>query len=95
MAWQSKIQHDIESVKTSAVIVGPSGIGPWQNRELDAILQLFIERKRPVIPVILPSCRSVPELPVFLRSFGWVDYRTLDPDPLEQLVWGIVGKRDP
>jgi len=24
-----------------------------------------------------------------------VDYRTLDPDPLEQLVWGIVGKRDP
>jgi hypothetical protein len=45
---------------------------------------------RDVIPVILTSCKAAPELPLFLRSFGCVDYRTLDADPLEQLVWGLV-----
>lgn len=92
MTWQSKIQEDIESVRSCAVIVGPSGSGPWQKREIDAILQLFVERNLPVIPVILPSCSSVPDFPMFLRSFGWVDYRTLDPDPLEQLIWAISGR---
>lgn len=93
ITWQSKIQQDIESIRSCAVILGPAGIGPWQKREVDAILQLFVERNLAVIPVILPSCGSVPELPTFLRSFGWVDYRTLDPDPLEQLIWGISGRR--
>jgi hypothetical protein len=23
----------------------------------------------------------------------WVDFRKEDPDPLEQLVWGITGQR--
>jgi hypothetical protein len=91
--WQSQIQNDIESIRSCAVVVGPSGLGPWQKREVDAILQLFVERGSPVIPVILPSCRSVPELPLFLKAFGWVDYRTLDPDPLERLIWGISGGR--
>lgn len=91
--WQSRIQHDIESIRSCAVVVGSPGLGPWQKREVDAVLQLFVERGSPVIPVILPSCRSVPDLPLFLRAFGWVDYRTLDPDPLEQLIWGISGRR--
>jgi hypothetical protein len=92
MTWLSKIQQYIESVKSCAVIVGPSGSGPWQKREVDAILQLFVERNLPVIPAILPTCSAVPELPMFLRSVAWVDYRTLDPDPLEQLIWGISGR---
>ena len=91
--WQSKIQADIERIKSCAVIVGPSGIGPWQTREVDAALQLFVEKRVPIIPVLLPSSGTVPDLPIFLRSFGWVDYRTLDPDPFERLVWGITGKR--
>jgi hypothetical protein len=43
--------------------------------------------------VLLPGCPDVPELPVFLRSFGYVDFRRHEPDPLEQLIWGITGKR--
>jgi hypothetical protein len=91
--WHSKIQQDIELIGSCAVIVGRAGIGPWQRREIEAVLQLFVERKHAIIPVILPSCQSVPELPIFLRSFEWVDYRTLDPDRLEQLIWGISGRR--
>jgi TIR domain len=93
--WQSRILESIKSIKSCAVVVGPSGQGPWQRREVEAMLQLFVERSLPVIPVILPSCGSVPDLPLFLKSFGWVDYRTLDPDPLEQLIWGVSGRRSP
>lgn len=94
-AWQRQLQESIASIKSCAVIVGPSGEGPWQQHEVDTILQLFVKRALPIIPVILPSCRSVPDLPLFLTNFGWVDYRTLDPDPLEQLIWGISGRRSP
>jgi hypothetical protein len=93
--WQSLIQESIKSIKSCAVVVGRSGQGPWQQLEVDAILGLFVKRGLPVIPVILPSCEVVPELPLFMQSFGWVDYRTLDPDPLEQLIWGISGRRSP
>ena len=93
MAWLQKLQEDFPKIKSSAIIVGQHGIGPWQNQEVGAILQLFVEHSRPIIPVILPSCQSVPDLPLFLRNLTWVDYRTLDPDPLDQLVWGVKGRR--
>ena len=32
-------------------------------------------------------------MPVFLKSRTWVDFRSWDPDPLKQLVWGITGER--
>lgn len=91
--WLKKLQDDIAKVKSVAVIVGRSGIGPWQSLEIESAIRRFVEKGTSVIPTILPSCKAPPELPDFLRSFGWVDYRTLDPDPLEQLIWGIRGKR--
>ena len=34
-----------------------------------------------------------PRLPAFLSSWHMVDMRQPDPDPFEQLVWGITGER--
>jgi TIR domain len=93
LTWQAKLEQDIEAIGSCAVIVGPSGVGPWQRREVEAALQLFVERGRAIVPVILPSCSKVPDLPLFLRSFAWVDYRSLDPDPIEQLERAIAGQR--
>ena len=92
-AWPEKLQHDIQAVKSCAVIVGHSGLGPWQRREVAAALQLFVERGQVMVPVLLPSCGTVPDLPLFLRAVGWVDYRSLDPDPVEQLVDALAGQR--
>ena len=47
----------------------------------------------PVIPVILSDCENAPQLPPFLESMTWVDFRKQDPDPLESLIWGITGER--
>jgi hypothetical protein len=92
-SWQDVLEEKIGTIETAAVFVGSSGIGPWQNRELNALLSEFVRRKCPVIPVILSEARRVPKLPIFLRQLQWVDFRDRPRDALDRLVWGITGKR--
>jgi hypothetical protein len=91
--WQSLLEEQIETISTVAIFVGPSGIGPWQNAEMRSFLSEFANRKCPVIPVILADCKTVPQLPLFLRQFTWVDFRKAKPSPMEQLLWGITGEK--
>jgi hypothetical protein len=92
-AWQDELQTTIPKIRTVAVIVGPNGKGPWQDMELRAFLSEFANRGCRVIPVILADAPSVPELPLFLQQFTWVDFRGNDPSPLDRLLWGITGRR--
>lgn len=90
LPWQSALEKVIESIPAAAVIVG-SQIGPWQDQELAGFLRQFVRRRCPVIPVLLPSAQRV-KLPVFLDGMTWVDLTAIDPDPLDQLEWGITGR---
>lgn len=90
--WQKELEKQISMCKSAAVFVGKSGIGPWQDMELDVLLRRLVKSGLPVIPVILPDCETIPDLPIFLESMTWVDFREEDPTPLKQLIWGITGK---
>lgn len=92
-AWQPLLEKQLGTIKSAAVFVGSAGLGPWQEQEMYGLLREFVDRKSPVIPVLLPDAPSKPELPLFLRALTWVDFRSADPDPLSLLVWGITGKR--
>lgn len=92
--WQEALEDIIESAKSVAVLVGKDGIGPWQNVEMRACLAELVAKRRPVIPVLLPGAAERPELPLFLRSFTWVDLRSgLQKDGLDRLEWGIRGEK--
>lgn len=91
--WQDGLEEQIPQIRAAAVFVGASGIGPWQNVEVKAFLREFVRRQCPIIPVILPDCTNVPQLPLFLGQFTWVDFRKSTPDPYNQLLWGITGKK--
>ena len=91
--WQDLLEQQIESIRSVAVFVGAAGVGPWQDVEIRAFLSEFVNRRCPVIPVILADCEEVPELPLFMRQFTWVDFRKNQPTPFGQLVWGITGQR--
>ncbi len=93
--WTKELEKQICDIKAAAVFVGKSGIGPWQNIEIDALLREFIENKYPVMPVILESCCNTPDIPIFLKRFTWVDFRKQEPNPLQQLIWGITGNPAP
>ncbi len=73
--------------------MGKNGIGPWQRSELNAFLREFVARGCPVIPILLKDAPTKPDLPIFLKGIVWVDFRKQDPDPMEQLTWGITGER--
>jgi hypothetical protein len=92
--WQYELEKQIESINAVAVFAGQQGLGPWQSQEIYAFLQELMSRNCPVIPVMLPETRMQPhQLPIFLRSRHWVDFRLQQPDPFSQLIFGITGKR--
>jgi len=92
LRWQEVLEEEIERIPAAAVFVGDSGIGPWQRSEINAILRQFARRRCPVIPVLLPSCSGVPQLPALLEAHAWVDFRKASPDPLRRLIWGVKGQ---
>src|ERR1044072_4420075 len=93
--WQRVLEEQIANIRSAAVFVGGDGIGPWQRQELDGFLREFNKRVCPVTPVMLPGAGGEPQLPLFLRGMTWVDFRVSAPDPLDQLHWGITGRRPP
>ncbi|HLI88570.1 MAG TPA: TIR domain-containing protein [Ktedonobacteraceae bacterium] len=93
LPWQRLLEQQIERIKSAAVFIGKSGVGPWQQMELEAFLREFTRRGCPVIPVILADAPGTPQLPIFLQGMTWVDFRKQDPDPVTRLIWGITGKK--
>jgi hypothetical protein len=92
--WQKELNKQLRKVRSAAVFVGARGPGPWQDLEMETLLQDIGRRKRPIIPVILPGRRGNPRLPGFLDMWHRVDMRVPDPDPFQQLIWGITGHKD-
>jgi len=91
--WHDALEEIIRTVNVAAVLVGQDGMGPWQMPEMRGCLVQFVERKMPVIPVLLPGSGNAPELPLFLRQFTWVDFRKgLTKAGLDRLEWGITGR---
>lgn len=90
---QRLLEQQIKKIKSVAVFVGSDGIGPWQQVEVETFLREFVNRGCPVIPVLLPNAPTAPQLPPFLKIMTWVDFRVQDPDPVEQLIWGITGEK--
>ena len=90
--WDDDIGKQIETAKSAAVFVGQSGVGPWQNREIIALLKQLDNRRCPVIPVVLRSAKTTQDLPWYLESLHSVDFRTVSY-PLKRLIWGITGQK--
>ena len=88
--WIPEIEKQVREIDAAAVFVGTSGIGPWQDEEVDTFLRQFHKRKCPVIPVLLPGCSPDPELPPFLDGRTRVDFRGDADEAFELLVWGIT-----
>ncbi|HKH45856.1 MAG TPA: toll/interleukin-1 receptor domain-containing protein [Thermoanaerobaculia bacterium] len=92
--WQEALEEVIETTRASAVLVGKDGLGPWQDQEMRGCLSEFVERKLPIIPVLLPGALEVPKLPFFLKRFTWVDLRGgLTEEGLNRLQWGATGEK--
>jgi len=92
--WQDGLAAGIRASASVLVCIGASGIGPWEDEEQQAALDLAAHEQRPVIPVLLPGAPERPALSLFLKNRTWVDLRAgIDTAGIGRLVWGITGDR--
>jgi hypothetical protein len=92
--WQEAREEAIETVRSSAILIGTDGLGPWEVSEMRGSLAECVKRGIPVIPVLLPGAPIRPILPLFLAQYTWVDLRGgLSNEGLDRLEWGITGAK--
>jgi hypothetical protein len=90
---QAQQSAQIIKIKSAAVFVGKYAVEGWQALQVEALLNEFVKRQIPVIPVLLQDAPQQPELSPFLGTLVWVDFHKNYPDPMARLVWGITGVR--
>lgn len=90
--WQPLLDEGLRNSRAIAACVGKSGIGPWQDEEVQSAMRMAVRDKRPVIPVLLPGAGAEPPLPPFLANRTWVDCRNgFTEEALLRIEWGITG----
>lgn len=89
--WQPELEEIIARVPAAAVVIGGQR-GPWQTREIYAFIQQSVSRGCAIVPVLLPDANTA-DLPVFLQGLTWVNLAVPEPDPIDQLVWGVTGQQ--
>ncbi len=94
-SWVDGLHRGLQASATCAVFVGSSGEGPWHETEIrNALIFRAKDPNFRMIPVLLPSAKHEPELPPFLPTFLWVDFRgksLADDDACWRLECGIRG----
>jgi hypothetical protein len=71
--WQAALEKVLLSCRAAAVLIGPHGLGSWQQREKELALDRQArEESLSVIPVLLPGAEPALE---FLSLNTWVDLR--------------------
>lgn len=92
--FQDVIQDTIKKISSAAIFISNNGLGRWQVVELRSFISQCVERKIPVIPVLLPGVDKIPNEFVFLNEFNWVKFKNdiNEEDALDNLIWGITGK---
>jgi TIR domain len=90
-SWPEALEDALASCRAVAILLGPDGFGPWQQREQYKALDR--QTKEPafrVIPVVLPGIKD-PALG-FLGLNTWVDLRSDLDHGLELLAKAIRGE---
>lgn len=73
--WQEELERSIAQVKGCLIIVGDSGLGPWQDHERRAFINELANRGCKIVPILIGEGQVIPELPLMLRQSMWVDLR--------------------
>jgi len=95
---QESLTKGIGASNCCAVFLGPNGLGPWQDQEIQVVInRRAYDREYRVIPVLLPGF----ELPqpgeitqlAFLCNARWVQFfgTLANEQAFQELVWGIRG----
>ncbi|AFZ14250.1 hypothetical protein Cri9333_3422 [Crinalium epipsammum PCC 9333] len=78
-----------DNLWAAAIFYGNNGPGRWQDVEISALFRKYLKNDHPVIPVVLKSCKSDPQISPFLENHKYVDFRKRSQDQYDFLVRSI------
>ncbi|KAM3089714.1 TIR domain-containing protein [Phormidesmis sp. 146-35] len=92
---RKELEKIIESDRlwAAAIFHGKTGVGPWQDTEISALLRNNVKYNDLIIPVVLKSCVGEPKVSSFLANLKYVDFREKRPDPIDFLIRSIKRER--
>jgi len=74
-SFQQKLDDGLQNCGSTIVILGTSGLGEWQRKEVEVALVLGSRGRHPVIPVFLPGSWGQIQVPAFLDIHDTVKFR--------------------
>ncbi|MDJ0717985.1 MAG: toll/interleukin-1 receptor domain-containing protein [Prochloraceae cyanobacterium] len=83
--WRDLFTTLVGEITSLAVFVG-NNMAPWEDEEVEDLIWDFIEDRRVVVPVILPSTQQDPKFPLYLKRKQVVDFRDKSSEPILQLI---------
>lgn len=88
---RKKLEEVIKSDQlwAAAVFYGDHGPGRWQDVEISSLFSKYVKYKHPVIPVVLKSCKTEPQVSPFLENLKFIDFRKKKTEPIDLLVRSI------
>jgi PhnB protein len=96
--WQPEIEKVLKKCRSVAVLIGPSGLSPWQSEEMRAAINRRVQETNGLfrlIPVLLPGASRdvVANDFQFLSATTWVEFTDSidDEEHVHRLVCGIRG----
>jgi hypothetical protein len=85
--WQKEIARAIDSSRAFAVLTGPSGLGGWQELEVQMALLIPRARNLRIVAVLLPGARESATVQALLAPLDHCDLRELEASAqLEKLA---------
>jgi Novel STAND NTPase 1/TIR domain len=90
--WLPKVAEEIAQAESFLLLIGPNGIGPWQEVEYFTAFDRRVKDKCfPLVPAIVAGA-AVPGLS-FLRSLNWVEAPVVGDDKaLHRLLAALKGE---
>jgi hypothetical protein len=95
--WQPELEKALLGCDCCLVFLGQDPLGPWQNEEMQVVINRRANDKRfRVIPVLLPKVLRGKrgDVPAFLANATWVEFRhnLEEAAAFERLLCGIRGE---
>jgi hypothetical protein len=89
--WLPKLAKEVAAADAFLLLIGPAGIGPWQEVEYYAAFDRHVADRRYALVPVLAADAQAPGLPL-LRSLNWVEVRSvISAASLRALVAALKG----
>jgi Zn-dependent peptidase ImmA (M78 family) len=93
--WRRQVEDAIKWSRAAVIVLSPLGYDDNQELEVEAILDDYMKKGYPIIPVLIPGWSEEMRVPYSLKGFHHVDFREADTDALEKLIQGITDGGQP